>query len=86
MSVRSGRRRGDGEGAAARLGTGAAGSKGSGAAGVRPPKSPGGKRAGEEGPQEPGRGAGGGAVRLDFFGKGLPGSLLVLCQAPASSA
>lgn len=67
MSVRSGRRRGDGEGAAARLGTGAAGSKGSGAAGVRPPKSPGGKRAGEEGPQEPGRGAGGGGPYVWIF-------------------
>lgn len=45
-------------------------------------KSRGGKRAHKKGPQEPGRGAG----CLDSFGRGLPGSLLVLCQAPASCA
>lgn len=50
--------------------------------GERPLKSRGGKRADKKGPQEPGRGAG----CLDSFGRGLPGSLLVLCQAPASSA
>lgn len=56
---------------------------GQGAAGS-PGRDRGPSRAGgdKKGPQEPGRGAG----CLHSYGRGLPGSLLVLCQAPASSA
>lgn len=65
------------------MGRGAAGYKGSAAARSEAPEQLSGESAAKEGPQEPARA--GGAVCLDFFGKGLQESLLVLCQAPASS-